>query len=146
MNEGRLVQHQQNPSWLHEIKTYDEKTIEITSTHHQAAYPFDLPAERYRVLGWTTGISKFHEDGNREEMNPPVECENVYYPETRCLGIQGHPEMMKSSHPTLPYLRLLLNKHLSNTILDDYEIYDKSKEGKRLDDVQTENTVETSVA
>lgn len=91
MSGGRLIQHQQNPSYMHNIKTYDSKIIEITSTHHQAAYPFDMRKEAYHILGWTKGISKFHEDGNQEEMNPPKECEIVHYPETRCLGIQGHP-------------------------------------------------------
>lgn len=117
MNGGVLVQHQQNPSYLHNIKTYDGKELEITSTHHQAAYPFDLPKEQFKVLGWTKGISKFHEDGNKEEMNPEVECEIVHYPAGRCLGIQGHPEALNAEkHPTIPYLQSMLNLFMDNKL------------------------------
>ncbi len=136
MNDGKLVQHQQNPAFYHDIKTYDGQKIEISSTHHQAAYPYNLPEDKYKVLGWTEGISKFHEDGNQEELNPPKECEIVYYPGTRCLGIQGHPEMMRIVHPTIAYLRDLLNKFLSNEI-------DTSK---TVDTVQAEASLSSPLA
>lgn len=129
MSGGRLVQHQQNPLYKHNIRTFDDNIIEITSTHHQAAYPFDMKDNEYHVLGWTEGISKYHEDGMEEEMNPPKECEIVYYPGTRCLGIQGHPEMMRDTHPTIGYLRDLLDKFLLNTIPETNEEHSKSKEG-----------------
>lgn len=143
MSGGRLVQHQQNPSHMHYIQTFDGGTWEITSTHHQAAYPFDMPKTSYRVLGWTREISRFHEDGNRQEMNPPVECEIVHYPQSGCLGIQGHPEMMKKDHPTMQYLQGMLNKFLSNTLQDEYN-KDSSEEGAYP--VQDTNKVAPSVA
>lgn len=97
-NDGKLVQHQQNPTFIHPMETYDDKVVFTTSTHHQAAYPFNLPEEDYKVLAWTEGISDIHEDGNEFELDPPVECEVVYYPKTQSLGIQGHPEMMFSNN------------------------------------------------
>jgi len=115
-NGGLLVQHQQNPSYVHNITTYDDKELEITSTHHQAAFPYNLSKEDYRILGWTNGISKFHEDGNKNEMHPEKECEIVYYPKTKSLGIQGHPEMMKREHLTITYLQNLLNLFLNNKL------------------------------
>lgn len=142
-NGGRLIQHQDNPAWMHDIELYDGKTIEITSTHHQAAYPFDMPNTSYKVLGWTRGISAFHEDGNREEMNPPIECEIVHYPKGMSLGIQGHPEMMKRDHPTIEYLQGLLNKFLSNTLTNEY-IEASSKEG--VNAVQNESALTSPVA
>lgn len=145
MNEGRLIQHQQNPSYMHAIDTYDGKTIEITSTHHQAQFPFDLPKDHYNVLGWTKGMSKFHEDGTRQEMNPPVECEIVHYPKTRCLGIQGHPEMMKLIHPTIEYLQRLLNGFLQNNLEENGKYIENSnKEG--INTVQNEASFKTSLA
>lgn len=92
MAGGKLVQHQQNPMYIHDINTYDDKAIKVTSTHHQAAYPFDLSEDDYKVLGWTENISEYHEDGDEFEMNPPLECEIVYYPKINALGIQSHPE------------------------------------------------------
>lgn len=117
MNGGLLIQHQQNTQYLHDINVGDEKTVEITSMHHQSAFPFNLPKESYKILGWTENLSKFHEDGNRDEMNPPVECEIVYYPKERCLGIQGHPEMLDpKKHPTIPFLQTMLNNFMNNKL------------------------------
>lgn len=98
MAGGKLVQHQQNPMYIHNINTYDDRVIKVTSTHHQAAYPFDLPEDEYKVLGWTEDISEYHEDGDEFEMSPPLECEVVYYPKTNSLGIQSHPEMYFKKH------------------------------------------------
>jgi peptidase C26-like protein len=88
---GRLVQHQSNPHSLHKIKTSMGESISITSSHHQAMYPFDMPKEDYKILGWTENMLEFHEDGNQQEMNPPVECEILYFPKINALCIQGHP-------------------------------------------------------
>lgn len=115
-NGGHLVQHQDNPLFIHRINTYDDQELDITSTHHQAAYPFNLPKEDYQILGWTENLSPYHEDGNEEELNPPVECEIVLYPKSKCLGIQGHPEMMPITHSTIAYLRDLLNGFMLNNI------------------------------
>lgn len=123
-NEGKLIQHQENPLYIHEIKTYDNEVIKTTSTHHQAAYPFNLPEEDYKILAWTEGISDIHEDGNEFELDPPVECEIVYYPKTNSLGIQGHPEMMfKNNKARLGYeadiewFQELLINFINNKIL-----------------------------
>lgn len=116
LNGGELVQHQDNPSYLHAMKTYDNRTLEVTSTHHQAAFPFKLPKENYRILGWTNGISAYHEDGNQKEMNPERECEIVYYPKTMCLGVQSHPESLDSEHETIAYLQEMLNKFMKNEL------------------------------
>ncbi len=116
MNGGQLVQDQPNPKGRHLIKTYDGKEIEITSTHHQAAFPFNLDESDYKILGWTNELP-YHEDGQRKELAPPKECEIVFYPKTDCLGIQGHPEMMRESHETITYLRNMLNEFMENKLV-----------------------------
>lgn len=116
MNEGDLVQHQNNPAYLHLIKTYDGHSLQITSTHHQAAFPFVLPPENYKILGWTENMLPFHQDGEGKELNPPKECEIVYYPKTMCLGIQGHPESMENSDPVIPWLQKLLDKFMNKEL------------------------------
>lgn len=116
-NGGKLVQHQQNPYYVHPITLKGGGVINISSTHHQAAYPFNLPDEDYEILGWTSGISSFHEDGNQKELNPSKECEIVYYPKTKCLGIQGHPEYhFNDRENTLVYLQELLKNFLNNKL------------------------------
>jgi gamma-glutamyl-gamma-aminobutyrate hydrolase PuuD len=120
MNGGKLVQHQENPFFIHRLKMYDGEEILISSTHHQAAYPFDMPKKKYKILGWTNSISPIHHGESwLKELNPPVECEVMYYPKFRCLGIQGHPEMLferKGYETSVAYFRALLDKFLANKI------------------------------
>lgn len=118
LNGGILIQHQDNPSYLHNIYTYDGEKLPMTSMHHQAAYPFYLPRENYKILGWTNDLSSFHYGQNyQEELYPPKECEIILFPKTQCLGIQGHPEMIRSNNSkTINYLQNLLNKFLAKEI------------------------------
>lgn len=121
---GKLVQHQDNPSYLHQMDTEDGQKLVVSSTHHQAAHPWNLPPDQFRVIGWSTHISAFHEDGNGEEMVDGIvpgdrECEIVYYPKTRALGIQSHPEHLygEPGHESMiAYMRSLLNRHLAGTL------------------------------
>ena len=126
MSGGILVQDQQNPSYIHPIETYDGKVLEITSTHHQASFPFRMKQEDYKVLGWTKGLSKYHKGGDDEELNPPVECEIMYFPKTDCLGVQGHPESLDYNHETNIYLRELLSKFLNKEL--NKELQNSNKE------------------
>lgn len=117
MSGGSLVQHQENPLYMHNIETYDNNILQITSTHHQAQYPYELSKDNYNVLAWSKGISRFHEDGNMKELPLPEdkEAEIVYYKNTNCLGIQGHPEMMftkNKTSETILYLQSLLTKFI----------------------------------
>lgn len=121
---GRLIQHQSNPG-VHLMDNYEGDPIFVTSTHHQAAFPFNLPYNEYKILGWTEDLLGFHEDGLHQEMNPFVECEVVYYPKINSLGIQPHPEMMWDSFNNQPYdkyiksiewFRNTLNNFLNNKL------------------------------
>lgn len=120
MSGGRLVQHQLNPHYIHEIKTSDGSEILITSTHHQAMFPYGLPKEDYKVLGWTEGISPFHQNGEGKEIStePFKEVEICHFPKTRVLGIQGHPESMNvdKNPKTFEYLRAILDAHLNDKL------------------------------
>lgn len=120
MNGGELVQDQPNPHYIHPMKT-DTEELFVTSTHHQAAYPFKLNKEDYKIIGWTEGMLKHHVNGDNIELLPEKECEIVYYPKTKCLGIQSHPEMIyppKSNleHTSTEYMRKLLTKFLDNKL------------------------------
>ncbi len=126
MAGGELVQHQDNPKFLHRLNTFDERAILVTSTHHQAQYPWKLHENDFRVLGWTIGISPFHEGENREELvngvSPSnIEVEDCHYPHIRALGIQSHPEMLflrpgwdKDTEQTIKYYQELLNAFLND--------------------------------
>ena len=119
MNGGKLVQHQENKFYEHFLFTPDKKDISITSTHHQAQYPWNLKEGKdFKLLGWTKNLSKFHLDGNGKELckTKEYEVENVYYPKTKCLGYQGHPEWMDLDHPTVKYLQNQLDLFIQDKL------------------------------
>ncbi len=123
LNKGRLIQHMEHPG-NHNIKTSNGLTLLATSTHHQMQYPYDLPQENYKVLGWAEELSQCHLDGDNQNIEFPkfaydnnrmMEPEIVLYPKTKCLGIQMHPEYWDPNSPneTHNYLRGLLNNLVS---------------------------------
>lgn len=96
MSGGKLVQHQENPNFIHPIFLNKYGEIQITSTHHQAQYPYDLHYENYRIIGYSHHKqSRIHLNGKGEELFSlyTKEAEIVVYPKTKCLAIQGHPEI-----------------------------------------------------
>lgn len=116
MNGGILVQHQFNVG-RHSMYTSENRIIEVSSTHHQAQYPFDLPKDDYKILGWTHNISPFHFGQTmQEELNPIKECEIVFYPKTKCLAIQSHPEMMVNDKNSTLYMQNLLNDFMADKL------------------------------
>ena len=121
MSGGKLIQHQAHPGDKHDLFTKDGKTIRVTSSHHQAQLPFNLPEEEYTILGWTENLLPFHKDGNNDEVNPEKECEDVIYHKADNLGIQSHPEWcFPPSSPSeivmIDYYQTLLDKFLNKEL------------------------------
>lgn len=75
---------------------YNTGIYEITSTHHQMMYPFNLPEKQYQIIAYSEYfLSDKYLNGNDRNIELPlnfVEPEIIYYPETKSLCIQGHPE------------------------------------------------------
>ena len=122
---GRLVQDQHNPGYIHSMDTYDGKTLPISSTHHQAQHPWNLPEKNYKLLAWTHGASPYHMGGRNEEMviGHPVardrEVEIAYYRNTKALAIQGHPEGIYQQpryEATIIWLQNLLDLHMEDKL------------------------------
>jgi hypothetical protein len=133
MSGGKLVQHQNNPGFMHRMRTFDNKEIWVSSTHHQAQYPWGLPAIDYTVLGWTTDASDYHFNGAGEELivgvDNPIhmrgrEVEVCYYRKSNCLCIQSHPEMIFSKRfadreimESMEWMQSQLNRLVWNTLI-----------------------------
>lgn len=102
-NNGTLVQHISHPG-QHNITLYDGSVMPTNSLHHQLCNPYDLPEENYKVLGWSNGLSPVYIGENDETVSfneaallrdgRIKEPEIIFYPKTKCLGVQFHPEMM----------------------------------------------------
>ena len=99
MNGGMLVQDCRNHAigGTHHIDiTYDNviyKKVNITSTHHQMMFPYELPEEDYDLIAVSSvNRSNVHECVEwKDEYKEP---EMVYDNKTNCFCIQGHPEYM----------------------------------------------------
>ena len=112
---GKMVADISHPG-SHKILTEDGKSLSVNSMHHMLCWPFNLPKDKYRVIGWAENLSRHHEDADGKEMETPVEPEILYFPETKFLGSQFHPEAMSSEHPTVIYCKELLEKFMEDKL------------------------------
>ena len=96
---GKLIQHiGAFHGRDHMVETSEGDRLWVTSTHHQMMYPYDVPHE---LLAWTYCSTNqiFEGEGNKPvlEMKDKKEAEIVFFPETRALAIQGHPEYFSAT-------------------------------------------------
>lgn len=103
MNGGILVQDCDNHAMYGTHSIVDVATgekYEITSTHHQMQYPYDLPEEEYDLLFKSTDNRCTHYSGDgidENKIRTKGEPEIVLYHrpgKPKCLAVQGHPEMI----------------------------------------------------
>ena len=100
-NGGKLIQNVDGHDILepHSITLFDGSYVDIMSTHHQMHFPYYMDEDDYRILGWSTQelaqVYNFDATNNLiiEDIPEFKESEIIYFPNTRSLGIQGHPEM-----------------------------------------------------
>lgn len=121
MNGGKLVQD----CWGHAIGsthgiTNGEVEYEITSTHHQMQYPYNLEDKDYSVLYTSSSYRSGEYKGDYIDFATMVkkgEPEIVLYHKEgmpTCLGIQGHPEYMRKESPVISMLNDLINNTLKS--------------------------------
>lgn len=121
MNGGLLVQDCDNHAicCTHSI-TNNEMCYQITSTHHQMQYPYNLNSEDYDVLFWSENLlsSKYEGDNiDTDYIQKYGEPEIVYYHKEslpKCLAVQGHPEMMPNS-PVAKMINNLVKQLIDET-------------------------------
>lgn len=122
MNGGKLIQHVTNHG-LYGTHGITNKAFryEITSTHHQMQYPFNLAAADYDILYTADGNRSNRYVGGGVNINHLLETGEpeivLYHKEglPRCLAIQGHPEMMRSEAPVVKMLNNLILKLLDSS-------------------------------
>ena len=86
---GHVTDHQITDKW--------GDTYFTSSLHHQMMYPWLVPHD---LVAWSPlgrskyyrGLSAFEEEEFRNRCEPEV----VWFSESRCLAIQGHPEYEES--------------------------------------------------
>lgn len=116
---GKVIQHVENHAGIsHYITTNDGRTFRSNSLHHQMMYPFNLSKDEFEMIAWTKdSMSSFYLNGEDKEIEPrpPVEPEVVYFPQSKTIAIQGHPEFIqKPSNPYVQYCLELARKYCAN--------------------------------
>lgn len=104
MNGGLLVQHVNNHAIGRTHGITDGNTVyEITSTHHQMQYPYNLNSDDYDLLFVSEQRMSDCYEGDKiqeEKIVEGGEPEIVLYHKEgfpKCLAVQGHPEMIPGS-------------------------------------------------
>lgn len=93
---GYLLQHVENHSGQHDIKTKDGQTIRVNSIHHQMMA--GLEGVGHELLAWVPEQRSPHYFYKADELFPIPEQwkepEYVYFTDIKGHAIQWHPEMM----------------------------------------------------
>jgi len=112
-NGGTLYQHSEDHGGPHAIDTSSGMIANVQAGHHQIMNLDGIDPEDYQVLAWTPFHTKvWNQDGTTRilEASPEV----VWFPRTKSLAIQPHPEWAGDYHP--------FNKWLSEVIQDKLNI------------------------
>lgn len=116
LSGGRLIQHVEGHCKDHSIILNNKSRYNITSSHHQMLYPFDLNKKDYELLAYSEYFqSKTYLNGDNEEIELSkdfLEPEIVYYRNTNALCIQGHPEWSHCEKRTSDMCLNLIDKYL----------------------------------
>lgn len=116
MSGGKLVQDVRNHTETHEVFTEGGRTLLMSSTHHQMMNPFEMPKKDYHILAWAEGRSGEYLNGWNQPIagfkERGIEPEVVWYPKTKALCIQPHPEIMRFDSAGVQYCRKLVKEYL----------------------------------
>jgi len=120
MNGGKLVQDM-NHNGFHEVQTNDGRTILFNSLHHQQMLVdtnhTKLEANDFELIAWTVNQFAHHLNGDDVNYNFAAdykEPEIVWFPKTRCLCIQMHPEMLDQDSEAVEYCQDLFMSKFDN--------------------------------
>lgn len=124
LNGLTLVQDMYQP-YEHKIivKNLDtsnfEKEVIVNNIHHQMVWTENkTEAKDYIVLGYAEKISKSHVYNNEQGfVDCIIEPEIIYFPKTKSLGVQFHPEMMSDNghyEKVLNYLVDVVNLYFND--------------------------------
>jgi len=121
MAGGNLIQHQENPGFIHTMYTSDNDypLIRTTSTHHQSQDPHSVLGMSYDILAWTENAVGKKENGYYQAFLTKRDIEIVYYRNIDALAIQGHPEYVADDPNmmlSMSYHYKLLDKFMYNRL------------------------------
>lgn len=108
LSGGSLYQHIQDGTHheRHNVITYDGQNLITSSCHHQA---MNLNGTKHELLAWDSkpNTNVFDEHTKTQVTIPEV----VYFLETNCLAIQGHPEWMNPQNEFVQWCVTQMEKY-----------------------------------
>ena len=120
-NGGKLIQHVEGHTQSHLCDMFmggELLDFEISSTHHQMMFPYNLDKNKYEIIAWSKKyMSNVYLNGNDEQISLPekfLEPEIVYFKNTKSLAIQGHPEFNSVNNRTKSIIYDLIDQKLFN--------------------------------
>jgi putative glutamine amidotransferase len=98
LNGLTLIQNIHHPGGhsitVEPLKENNVESVYVNSLHHQLVWTENkLETEKFKVYGHCS-LSDVHDYQKDEKVECTIEPEIIYFPETRSLGVQFHPEMM----------------------------------------------------
>ena len=125
LSGGKLIQDVTGHGNNHEILCVGGPELWVTSTHHQMCNPAASldPHRDFLIIGWskTPKSLRYSGEDDKPVAPPDVEPEIIWYPRTRSLAIQGHPEYLDQTAPFARYSRYLVGKFIFNQSRDFLE-------------------------
>jgi gamma-glutamyl-gamma-aminobutyrate hydrolase PuuD len=94
MNGGKMWQDISNHGYGHDVKDVDTgKVYEVSSLHHQGII---LPQSKAKLLAWCEVADKkvaARASWSKVTNTNSIDVEAFWISDTRCLGVQWHPEI-----------------------------------------------------
>lgn len=143
LSGGKLIQHVEGHCRNHQMILNNGLRYNITSSHHQMLYPFNLNEKNYKLIAYSEYFqSKTYLNGNNEEIDLSkdfLEPEIVYYNNTNALCIQGHPEWSHCEKKTSKMCLNLIDKYLKEFKNDKKTISPFYNAPSNFDDLKYDN-------
>jgi len=132
VNGGKLIQHVTgHTGGNHEMYTRYDETLTTNSYHHQMMFPWTSRKD-FQILAKASTKRSIHYLGGHNDSvfkqwglpqefvdSVFVEPEIIWWPDTLCLCVQGHPEWMPKNSPMNQYINeemeRLMVPHVSKT-------------------------------
>lgn len=117
LSGGALYQDVSGHTSTHDIMFEDGSVMPITSTHHQMMLPF---LTKHKVIAWSAErrshryLIDVKSKEAKEHKQPLTEPEIVFFPDTKALAVQGHPEYWDARNATVRKIRQIVNEFLLN--------------------------------
>jgi GMP synthase-like glutamine amidotransferase len=110
LSGGKLIQHVTNHNRRHSIITSDREQLESDSCHHQQMWPHQT---NHDLLAWAIHYAESYCEYGKD-FNSAKQPEVVWFPYTRSLCIQGHPEYVEVGNRFRSYSIELVQQFILN--------------------------------